>query len=118
MTGDSVDLIDGTSIQLPTEAYYLSGKAFELENRGVTPEIIVSVPPVATKQAIKKLDSSIPGLAGHPCEDPQLSRAIEEAVKRLRSFETKAVKSTEENYKPINFDDLVEDAEKKLKKSC
>jgi len=63
------DLVDGTTITQPRYAFWLEGKGWEVENHGVDPDIEV-------------VHSPADFFADH---DPQLDRAIEEALSRLES---------------------------------
>eukprot|EP00466_Bigelowiella_natans_P000503 jgi/Bigna1/125832/aug1.1_g540 len=93
VTADSVELVDGTSIGLPTEGFYLKGAALGLENFGVSPHIVVEDPPflVTTpkrKGGVKPSMREGASLTGYgpprgPSQDPQLSAAIGEAMSQL-----------------------------------
>ncbi|HLS44811.1 MAG TPA: PDZ domain-containing protein [Ornithinicoccus sp.] len=61
------DLVDGTSITQPRYAFWLEGKGFGVENHGVDPDIEVVHSPADFFAA----------------DDPQLDRAIAEALARL-----------------------------------
>lgn len=61
------DLVDGTSITQPRYAFWLEGKGFGVENHGVDPDIEVVHAP-------SDFDAD---------DDPQLDRAIEEALRLL-----------------------------------
>ncbi|MBA2696347.1 MAG: PDZ domain-containing protein [Actinobacteria bacterium] len=61
------DLVDGTSITQPRYAFWLQGKEWDVENHGVDPDIEVRHAPA--------------DFFGH--RDPQLDRAIAEALEQL-----------------------------------
>ncbi|MBF0815429.1 tricorn protease [Microbacterium paludicola] len=63
------DLVDGTKVTQPRYAYWLQGKGWGVENHGVDPDIEV----VHTPAQLFRDD------------DPQLDRAIEEALRRLEA---------------------------------
>lgn len=67
------DLIDGTGVTQPRYAYWIDGQGWDVENHGVDPDIEVPITPDQW----------------HGEADPQLDRAIEEALRRLE--ETPAV---------------------------
>ncbi|GAB2528512.1 S41 family peptidase [Paramicrobacterium agarici] len=61
------DLVDGTGVTQPRYAYWLEGKGWGVENHGVDPDIEVVHTPSQLFEA----------------DDPQLDRAIDEALARL-----------------------------------
>lgn len=63
------DLVDGTKVTQPRYAYWLDGKGWGVENHGVDPDIEVAHTPA---QLFRD-------------DDPQLDRAIEEALARLET---------------------------------
>lgn len=67
------DLIDGTGVTQPRYAYWINGQGWDVENHGVDPDIEVPITPDQW----------------HSEADPQLDRAIDEALRRLK--ETPAV---------------------------
>lgn len=61
------NLIDGTGVTQPRYAYWIGGQGWDVENHGVDPDIEVPITPDQW----------------HGEADPQLDRAIEEALRRL-----------------------------------
>lgn len=61
------DLIDGTGVTQPRYAYWIGGQGWDVENHGVDPDIEVPITPDQW----------------HGEADPQLDRAIAEALRRL-----------------------------------
>ncbi|SDS12347.1 S41 family peptidase [Microlunatus soli] len=61
------DLVDGTSVTQPRYAFWISGQGWGVENHGVDPDIEVPITPADW----------------HAAADPQLDRAIAEALERL-----------------------------------
>jgi tricorn protease len=61
------DLIDGTGVTQPRYAYWIEGQGWDVENHGVDPDIEVPITPDQW----------------HGEADPQLDRAIAEALQRL-----------------------------------
>ena len=68
---EETKLVDGTAITHPSSAFYTLNVNWELENNGVTPDIVVEISPDDFKQK----------------KDPQLDRAIEEILRKLNEFD-------------------------------
>jgi len=88
VTGASAELVDGTSIGFPTEGFYLKGHVWGLENKGITPDVLVPFPPVVN--GTKALDHLGDHVTIRANDDPQLKRAVNEAMKLISAREKKA----------------------------
>ena len=63
------DLVDGTSVTQPRYSFWITGQGWGVENHGVDPDIEVPITPADW----------------HRDADPQLDRAIAEALERLEA---------------------------------